>query len=150
MGPLNLTITVYYESRCVFENKIKLPHKSHCDVQKITLYLSGLSRYLNITHNMDMPPSQYWYCALIILFAFSSHMCSTMFIISMTFDRLYSITAPLKAASFNTVRRAKITILFIVFICFFWTLPQLFLGDNSDKNCVPYTKATSLLGQIYY
>ena len=68
----------------------------------------------------------------------------------MTFDRLYSITMPLKAVSFNTVRRAKITILFIVFICFFWTIPQLFLGYNSDKNCVSYAKATSSLGQIYY
>ena len=68
----------------------------------------------------------------------------------MTFDRLYSIVMPHKAASFNSVRRAQITIIIIVFICFFWTLPQLFLGDNSDKNCVPYAKATTPLGQIYY
>ena len=99
---------------------------------------------------MAMPPNQFWYCALITLFAFTGSMCSTMFIISMTFERLYSIVVPHKAASFNTVKRAKITIVFIVLICFLWSLPQLFFSDNIDKNCIPYAKATSLLGQIYY
>ena len=99
---------------------------------------------------MDMPPNQFWYCALITLFAFTGSMCSTMFIIAMTFERLYSITVPHKAASFNTVKRAKVVIVCTVFICFLWSLPQLFLSDNIEKNCIPYAKETSLLGQIYY
>ena len=97
-----------------------------------------------------MPPNQFWYCAMVTLFTFTGHMCSTMFIISMTFERLYSIIVPHKAASFNTVRRAKIVIVCTVFTCFIWSLPQLFLSDNIDKNCIPFAKATSLLGQIYY
>ena len=48
------------------------------------------------------------------------------------------------------MKRAKITIVGIVLVCFLWSLPQLFLSDNIDKNCIPYAKVTPLLGQIYY
>ena len=97
-----------------------------------------------------MPPDQFWYCGLVTLFAFFGSMCSTMFIISMTFDRLYSIIAPHKAAAVNTVTRTRTTIVFVLFANLLWTLPQLFFTDNIEKNCIPYAKATTTLGQIYF
>ena len=96
-----------------------------------------------------MPPDQFWYCGLITLFVFYGSMCSTMFILSMTFDRLYSIIAPHKAAAVNTVTRAQFTIILVIILTFLWTLPQLFLTDNIEKDCIPYAKATSTVSQLY-
>ena len=80
-------------------------------------------------------------------------MCSTFFILSMTFERFYSIIRPHKAASFNTVKRAKITIISVVIFSITYNFPAWFVTGQSgqSRNCVPYAHAmSSLHGQIYY
>ena len=78
-------------------------------------------------------------------------MCSTLFILSMTFDRFYSIIMPHKAASFNTVKRAKITVACIVFISLLYNLPHIFITSNVNWECVPYGLARGKpLGDFYY
>ena len=55
----------------------------------------------------------------------------------MTFDRFYSIIRPHKAASFNTVKRAKITITSIVIFSVVFNIPPLFVITNGGRECVP-------------
>ena len=55
----------------------------------------------------------------------------------MTFDRFYSIIRPHKAASFNTVKRAKITIASVFVFSIVFNIPQLFVITNSGRECVP-------------
>ena len=55
----------------------------------------------------------------------------------MTFDRFYSIIRPHKAASFNTVKRAKITITSIVIFSVSFNIPPLFVITNGGRECVP-------------
>ena len=105
---------------------------------------------MNVVHKIDLPPNHYWSCCLAVTSFFSFTLCSTLFILSMTFDRFYSIIRPHKAASFNTVKRAKITIILIVTFSFLYNLPHLFLTQNRDNQCVPYGKAKGALGQFYY
>ena len=77
-------------------------------------------------------------------------MSSTFLILCMTFERFYSIIKPHKAASFNTAKRAKITIasFFILFNLF--NLPHLFISDTEGLQCVPWGRGSHLFGQIYY
>ena len=69
----------------------------------------------------------------------------------MTFERFYSIIRPHKAASFNTVKRAKITILSIVCISIVFNLPHLFVTVKLVANCYPFGKAVVFLWvKLYY
>ena len=77
-------------------------------------FISGFATYLAMDHDIHFPPGPYWYCALTNGILFSAFLCSTLLILSMTFDRFYSIIRPHKAATFNTVKRAKITIFAVV------------------------------------
>ena len=89
---------------------------------------------------MSMPPNQFWHCALAsaILFAFS--LCSSHFVVAMTFERFYSIIRLQKAASFNTVKRAKIIILFIVIFSLIFVIPHLFITSYQGTSCINYAK----------
>ena len=53
----------------------------------------------------------------------------------MTFDRVYSIIRPHKAASFNTVKRAKITIICIVLFSSVFNTPYLFIITATSGYC---------------
>ena len=76
---------------------------------------------------------------------------STQLILSMTFDRFYSIIRPRKAASSNTIKRAKVSIVFIVIVSFLYNIPHLLVGGNVDWECVPYGGALgTILGETYY
>ena len=98
-----------------------------------------------------MPPNQFWYCTLSITILWMSSLCSTYFILSMTFERFYSIIRPHKAASFNTVKRAKITISCIIIFCVLYNIPHLFITAQEGLQCIPFGNAIeSLFGQIYY
>ena len=77
-------------------------------------------------------------------------MCSTLFILNMTFERFYSIIRPHKAASFNTVKRAKISIIIIIVMSTLYNIPQLFMTVDSVRNCLPWAKGGSYFGEIYY
>ena len=104
-----------------------------------------------MVHDVPIPPNQYWYCTLAITILFSSTLCSARLILSMTFDRFYSIIMPHKAASFNTVKRAKFTILCIVIFSVMYNLPHLFISSNENWQCLPYgTAMGKTYGEFYY
>ena len=85
-----------------------------------------------------------------MVLAWSSH-TSIYLIIMMTFERFYSILRPHKAASFNTVKRAKITILCIILINFVYSLPHLFITSVSGRTCVFYLKGMKYISvKIYF
>ena len=82
---------------------------------------------------------------------FSAFLYSTFLLVAMTFDRFYSIVKPHKAASFNTVKRAKITIACVVIFSITYNIPHLFISDHDKWQCVPYGKAMDKsYGQFYY
>ena len=66
----------------------------------------------------------------------------------MTFERFYSIIRPHKAASFNTVKRARNTIATIVIFSILYHIPYSFIVTNAGKICVAYYPTVLL--QIYY
>ena len=101
--------------------------------------------------HMDFSSNPFWYCTGGTTINWISNMCSTLFILNMTFDRLYSIIRPHKAASFNTVKKAKITILCCIIFSIVYNSPHLFITGTTGGNCVPYgTAMEKLSGQIYY
>ena len=58
---------------------------------------------------------------------------------------------PHKAASFNTVKRAKITIVNIILLAFLYNVPHLFVSSVDGKQCLPYGAALNKsYGQFYY
>ena len=104
-----------------------------------------------MVHDVPMPPSQIGYCRMGTTVNWAANMCSTLLIVSMTFDRFYSIIMPHKAASFNTIKRAKITVTCIVLFSALYNIPHLFFTDHEEWQCLPYGLAmTSVLGQLYY
>ena len=102
----------------------------------ISILFSALVSFLEEVHDVTMSTSMHSYCCWMIFFVFSSVMCSTYILISMTFERFYSITRPLKAASFNTVKKARIIIVCIYFISFSFCLPILFVATNDGDFCI--------------
>ena len=100
--------------------------------------------------NVPMPPNQFCFCILATPTFFVTTMCSTFSILSMTFDRFYSIIRPHKSASFNTIKRAKVTIASIVALSIVYNFPHFFLASPHQTQCVPYAKAGGILGQLYY
>ena len=97
---------------------------------------AALMTYFNSVHGLQFPPDQHWFCAIATTVLWAATLSSTMFILSMTFDRVYSIIRPHKAASFNTVKRAKTTtISIIIFSCLF-NIPYLFVVTNNGFECV--------------
>ena len=104
-----------------------------------------------MVHGVHIWPGQEWYCRATLLSIFMCFLWSTLLILSMTFDRFYSIFRPHKAASFNTMKRAKVTITFIIIVSFLYNIPHLLVGGNVDWECVPYGGALgTLLGETYY
>ena len=98
-----------------------------------------------------MPPDQASYCTLIAMALWMASLCSTFFIVSMTFERFYSIIQPHKAASFNTVKRAKIIIACSVIFSVVYNVPHVFITTNEGKRCGPFGKAmTTAIGRFYY
>ena len=92
-----------------------------------------------------------WYCPVVNLFNFSCFLCSTALILTMTFDRFYSIIAPHKAASFNTVKRSKITVACITIVSFLFNIPHFYLSSNTNWECTPYGNAKGYsLSEFYY
>ena len=77
-------------------------------------------------------------------------MWSTLFILSMTFERFYSIVRPHKAASFNTVKKAKITIVLCIIIGFLFNIPHLFLSLNQGVRCIPHSATFRYVGIHYW
>ena len=98
-----------------------------------------------------MPDDLFWYCSAGVYIALSCTMCSNLFIGSMTFQRFYGIMQPHKAASFNTVKRAKITIVCIVIFSLVFRFPHLFTTKIQGRHCILYGKILGLVyGKLYY
>ena len=77
-------------------------------------------------------------------------MSSTWLILAMTFERFYSIIRPHKAASFSTVKKDKITIVCIFVFFTIFNIPHSFLSDVDGLRCVPWGKATHLIGRFHF
>ena len=100
---------------------------------------------------MDFPPNPTWHCRMVITVGYTAVNCSTLLIVGMTFDRFYSIIRPHKAASFNTFKRAKMTIVCIVVFSVLLNVPQLYQTEAEGKSCIPNGKGRgSVYGQFYY
>ena len=112
---------------------------------------SALSRYLNAIHGVDMPPNQQWHCNVAITVAVICQFCSTYFIVVMTFERFYSIIKPHKAASFNTVKRAKVVIVCIVILGSVYNIPNLFYTLSTGRACFLAGKyQTTIFRYVYF
>ena len=100
---------------------------------------------------MDVPPDQVTFCIWSsTVIGVSSHV-SMYLIVVMTFERFYSILRPHKAASFNTIKRAKITISCIILVSIVYTVPHLFITSASGRTCVNFLKGMKYLsGRIYF
>ena len=92
--------------------------------------------YLNSVHGLQFPPDQHWFCSIATAVLWAATMSSTFFILSMTFDRVYSIIRPHKAASFNTVKRAKATIIAIIILSCLFNVPYLFTISTDGPQCI--------------
>ena len=100
---------------------------------------------------LNFYPNQFTFCTLQITMNLTSNMCSTLFILNMTFDRFYGIIRPHKAASFNTLRKAKIIIICSVIFSIAYNTPHIFISSEQGGQCVPYGKAmNAVAGQVYY
>ena len=101
--------------------------------------------------DVDMPPSQLGHCSIIAFGLFFGSMSSTFFITNMTFERFYSILVPHKAASFNTIKRARITIACILVFSVVFNSPHFFISSNTGRVCNSFGRAIkSTYGQVYY
>ena len=111
----------------------------------------GLVGYLNTIYNVDITPDHLTFCIWLTMFIAVSTNTSIYLIIMMTFERFYSILRPHKAASVNTVKRAKITISCIILISIVYSVPHIFLTSVSGHTCLPFFKGMKYLsGRIYY
>ena len=100
---------------------------------------------------LDFGHYQFWYCTIMIAVLWAASLCSTLLILNMTFDRFYSIIRPHKAASFNTVKRAKITVTSCITLSMLYNSSHLFITSYQGGQCMPYGNAMKkLMGQIYY
>ena len=112
---------------------------------------AGLTRYLNLVHEVDMPPNQFRHCGIIIAVTLAGILCSTLLIVSMTVGRCYGIIRPHKAVLFNTVKRAKITIVCIIIFSILFNIPHLYTSTNIGLLCVSFgTGAETTAVKIYY
>ena len=69
----------------------------------------------------------------------------------MTFERFYSIIRPLNAASFNTVKRARMIIICVFMFGFAYCIPYLFIAGNDGKFCIVNRFAShNVLGEMYH
>ena len=85
---------------------------------------------------MDLKLDQLIYCRILNYLLAFMQICSIYFIVLLTFERFYSIIRPHKAASFNTVKRAKITIGCIVAYGIVGNIPHLFTTELDGRICV--------------
>ena len=106
---------------------------------------------MDLLYEINFPPNQFWFGTYITTLQWMSTLCSTLFILGMTFDRFYSIIRPHKAASFNTVKRAKITIVCIVIFSILFNIPHLFTTAVEGRQAVPLGRGMDKIsGQFYY
>ena len=126
--------------------------KLDCPITRLhPCIISALSRYLNVIHGVKMPPNQQWHCNLVLTVLVVCQYSSAFFIVIMTFERFYSIIKPHKSVSFNTVKRAKITIVCIVIFSSIYNIPDLFYTLSTGRVCFMLAKyQTTIFRNVYY
>ena len=88
---------------------------------------------------------------MLVTIVISTVQASALFVVSMTFERFYSIIRPHKAASFNTVKRAKIIIAGLFVFSFSFYSPHWYLSGNNGKMCIPNAVAAqNVYGKVYH
>ena len=81
----------------------------------------------------------------------AASLCSAFLIVAMTFKHFYNIIRPHKLASFNTVKRAKITSVCIVIFGILFDIIHFFTTTEVGGRCVPFGKVLMYnYGQVYY
>ena len=101
--------------------------------------------------NVKIPPNPDTSCAVFTMVGSAATTISTWLILGMTFERFYSIIRPHKAASFNTVKKARVIIVCIVVICAFFAVPHFFMTSRYGTSCMPFAKGTDhFAGKLYY
>ena len=118
-----MILTKSTKKQCMVNLATLLVNQPLCIFQFLCDVL-GFTRYLNTGFDLDILSSQLEYCKWsVAILAMSSHI-SIYLIVAMTFERVYSIIRPHKAASFNTMKRATITI--FCYCCdsyYLWSAP---------------------------
>ena len=121
-----------------------------CNFLRVNMILSALMSYIGEIHGVVQPEHQHWYCVCQVFSTYSACLCSNYLLIAMTFERFYSITRPLKAASFNTVKKARIIIVCIFVFGFSYCIPFWTIAGNTGKTCVPNLYASdNVLAELY-
>ena len=117
----------------------------------IVLYLfPALVSYLEQVAGVQMPPNKLWFCRLFHLVLYFGCMCGCHLLVAMTVERFYSIIQPHKAASFNTVKKARIIVSFIFLYGFIYSTPYLLIANYNGHVCIPNAAVTdSVFGQMY-
>ena len=114
------------------------------------VFFVDLLTYLNTVHGVVIPPAGLSDCVKNV-FSFAAPLCSNLFIISMSFNHFYGIIKPHKAASFNTVKRARIMVACIVIFCGIYNIPHYFLSAVEGTHCRPYSNTMQYVyGQLYF
>ena len=104
-----------------------------------------------MVHDIEMPPNQFMHCAIANPLLFTSSTCSILFILSMTFERFYSIILPHKAASVNTAEKAKITIAIVLLFSVFFNIPHIFITAHEGRECVSWARGIEkIIAQLYF
>ena len=98
-----------------------------------------------------MPPNQAAYCTITITLLWMTSLSSTLLVLSMTFERFYSIIRPHKAASLNTIERAKTIILCTGIVSVAYNLPHIYITTSEGRRCGAFGKAMKTgIGKFYY
>ena len=71
---------------------------SHFYNSLLSFPFSGTALYLEEALGVNMPPNKHWYCCLRVYTYVCSFLTSTYLLVTMTFERFYSIIRPHKAA----------------------------------------------------
>ena len=98
-----------------------------------------------------MPPNHQTHCTMYLTGMGIIQHIGNLLLLFMTFERCYSIIKPHKAASFNTVKRAKIIILCVVIFSCLYSIPSLFFSLSSGRLCFSFAKGIpSHLKKLYF
>ena len=112
---------------------------------------TGIAAYLDEVLGVDMPLNKHWFCCIKMYTFYYAFLSSCYLLIVMTFERFYSIIQPHKAASFNTVKKARIIILGILLFYLTYCIPFLYIAGHNGISCIVNRFASvTVLGEIYH
>ena len=97
---------------------------------------SAFVRYLDRVHEIVPTTGVHLFCAVNGALSLVGTTCSAHLIVFMTFERFYNIIQPHRAASSNTIERAKISIVCILLFDLLFKSPYFFITDNNGRYCV--------------